>query len=163
MVAQEAGQVNLRVPVLAWELGDEHIAPCRFQFPPDIECDPETAPRVLRISDFPKDGGNVVFIGLLKRKDARDYNEVLMLAKRGGKVKPPPTAFLDLRVADDSTMSPLLCRVDRYDYEPTGRMLLERGREDQDWFLIRGEKLANFPMVQVHKIKCLNNKEFFKS
>ena len=123
----------------------------------------ERGTRVLRISDFPKDGGNVVFIGLLKRKDARDYNEVLMLAKRGGKVKPPPTAFLDLRVADDSTMSPLLCRVDRYDYEPTGRMLLERGREDQDWFLIRGEKLANFPMVQVHKIKCLNNKEFFKA
>jgi hypothetical protein len=123
----------------------------------------ERGTRVLRIGDFPKDGGNVVFIGLLKSKDARDYNEAVRLARRNGKLMKGQTLFLDMRVMDDSTLSPLLCRVDRYDYEPTGRMLLERGREDQDWFLIRGEKLANFPMVQVHKIKCLNNKEFFKS
>lgn len=111
--------------------------------------------RVLRINELP-DGEEVVFIGQLKKKDSRDHNEAVRLAKRGGRKMTGPTAFLDMRVADDSTLTPLLCRVDRYDYEPLGRMILERGREDHHWFLIRGEKLRGFPMVQVSKARCLN-------
>lgn len=117
--------------------------------------------QVLNIADFP-DSGEVVFIGQLKQKDSRDYNEAVRLAKRGGKLMKGQTLFLDMRVMDDTSLSPLLCRIDRFDYEPTGKLILERGREDHDWFLIRGEKLRNFPMVQVHKIKCLNNPDLLK-
>lgn len=116
---------------------------------------------VVNIADFPEEGP-VVFIGQLKQKDSRDYNEAVRLAKRNGKRMRDPTLFLDLRVTDDSTLTPLLCRVDRYEYEPTGRLLLERAGEDRDWFLIRGNKLRNFPMVQVEKIRCLNNPALLK-
>jgi len=116
---------------------------------------------VINIADLPEEG-EVVIVGRLCSKDSRDYNETVRLARRNGKRMKGQTLFLDLRVADDSTLTPFLCRIDRWDYEPIGRILLERGREDQDWFLIRGDKLRNFPMVSVRKIKCLNNPEFFK-
>lgn len=118
--------------------------------------------RAINIADFPPDGGHVLFIGQLKQKDARDKNESVLLHKRNGKRIRGSTAFLDLRVIDDTTLSPILCRIDVYDYEPVGRLILERGREDHDWFLIRGEKLRNFPMVQVHKIRCLNDPELLR-
>lgn len=127
------------------------------------KCGLKRGTKVLRIDQFPKEGGEVVFIGLLRSKDSRDYNEAVRLAKRGGKRMKDPTLFLDMRVSDDTTLSPLLCRVDRYEYDPMGRTVLERGREDHHWFLIRGEKLANFPMVQVHKLRCLNEPEFFNA
>lgn len=118
--------------------------------------------RVLNIADFEGKGGEVVFIGVLAGKDARDHNETVRVARRNGKRWAAPTLFLDMRLSDDTTLTPLLCRVDRFEYEPTGRMVLERGREGHHWFLVRGEKLANFPMVQVHKLKCLNEPDFFK-
>lgn len=117
--------------------------------------------RVINIGDMPE-SGNVVFIGRLASKDSRDYNEAVRLARRNGKRMTGPTLFLDMRVADDSTLTPFLCRIDRYDYEPLGRLILEYGREDHHWFLIRGEKLANFPMVQIHRIRCLNEPELLK-
>ena len=117
--------------------------------------------RVINLADMPEEG-EVVFIGLLKSKDSRDYNEAVRLARRNGRRMSGQTLFLDLRVMDDTSLTPFLCRIDRHDYEPTGRMVLERGREDVDWFLIRGDKLRNFPMVQVQKIKCLNGPDFFK-
>lgn len=116
---------------------------------------------VMNIADFPE-SGIVLFIGQLKQKDSRDYNEAVRLAKRNGKRMRGNTLFLDMRVMDDTTLSPLLCRIDRHDYEPQGRLILERGREGHDWFLIRGEKLRNFPMVQVHKIRCLNDPDLLK-
>lgn len=128
--------------------------------------DPEAAglkrgSKVINIADMPSEG-EVVFIGQLRSKDSRDQNETVRLARRGGRLMTGPTLFLDMRVSDDSTLTPFLCRIDRYEYEPTGRLILERGREDVDWFLIRGRKIANFPMVQIDKIKCLNDPDLLK-
>ena len=119
--------------------------------------------RIMNIADIlAGEGGPVLFIGQLKQKDSRDYNEAVRLAKRNGKRMRGATLFLDMRVMDDTSLTPLLCRIDRHDYEPTGRLVLERGREDHDWFLIRGEKLRNFPMVQIEKIRCLNDPDLLK-
>lgn len=113
---------------------------------------------VINISDMPNDG-NVVFIGQLKKKDSRDHNEAVRLARRNGRRYHGNSLFLDMRLADDSTLTPYLCRIDRFDYEPAGRAILERGREDHHWFLVRGNKINNFPLVQVEKIRCLNDPE----
>lgn len=117
--------------------------------------------KITQIAEMP-DEGEVLLIGKLMQKDSRDYNEAVRLAKRNGKLKTGPTLFLDMRISDDSSLSPLLVRVDRFEYEPTGRLILERGKEGKDWFLIRGQKLRNFPMVQAEKVRCLNDPELLK-
>lgn len=111
---------------------------------------------VLNIADFP-DEGDVCFIAMIREKDPRDKNEAIALAKRGGKPMRGPTAFLDMRMTDDSTSSNYLVRVDRYDYEPTGRLLMERARENVDCFLIRARKVPGINMCSVIKIKCLTD------
>ena len=126
--------------------------------------DPESmgvAGPVLNIADFP-DEGEVCFIALIREKDPRDKNEAIALAKRGGKVMRGPTAFLDMRMTDDSTSSNYLVRLDRYDYEPTGRLLMERARENVDWFLIRARKVLGINMCSVIKIKCLTDPQLLK-
>lgn len=116
---------------------------------------------VLNIADFP-DEGDVCFIAMIREKDPRDKNEAIALAKRGGKVMRGPTAFLDMRMTDDSTSSNYLVRVDRYDYEPTGRLLMERARENVDCFLIRARKVPGINMCSVIKIKCLTDPDLLK-
>lgn len=116
---------------------------------------------VLNIAEFP-DEGEVVFIALLKEKDPKDWNEAVRVGKRGGKLMKPPTVFLDMRMADDSANSLCLVRVDRYDYEPTGRLLMERARENVDWFLIRARKVPGINMCSVIKIKCLTDPDLLK-
>jgi DNA-directed DNA polymerase III PolC len=116
---------------------------------------------VLNIAEFPDDG-EVVFIAMIREKDPRDKNEAIVLAKRGGKLMKGPTAFLDMRMTDDSTSSNYLVRVDRYDYEPTGRLLMERARENVDWFLIRARKVPGINMCSVIKIKCLTDPDMLK-
>lgn len=116
---------------------------------------------VLNIADFPEDG-EVCFIAMIREKDPRDKNEAIALAKRGGKLMRGPTAFLDMRMTDDSTSSNYLVRLDRYDYEPTGRLLMERARENVDWFLIRARKVPGINMCSVIKIKCLTDPDLLK-
>jgi DNA polymerase III alpha subunit len=111
---------------------------------------------VLNIAEFP-DEGDVCFIAMIREKDPRDKNEAIALAKRGGKIMRGPTAFLDMRMTDDSTSSNYLVRIDRYDYEPTGRLLMERARENVDCFLIRARKVPGINMCSVIKIKCLTD------
>lgn len=117
----------------------------------------------LCIDELPPDGGEVVFIARLIEKDTRDKNENVLINRRGGKVMTGPTAFLDMRMSDD-TVNGFLVRIERYDYEPTGRLIAQRGRENLDWFLIRAKKAGNsINMATVIKIRCLTDPDLLKA
>jgi len=101
---------------------------------------------------------SVVFLCTVIAKERRDENETLRIQKRHGKRLSGATEFLDMKVTDDSGQVVTL-RVDRFQYEPLGRLLAERVIPEQDVLLVRGEKIKNYPMVKVTRVRCLTRPE----
>ena len=93
------------------------------------------------------------------RKELRDENETVRVARRDGKRLSGPTLFVDVFVSDDSG-TPLTLRFDRFAFEPMGRLASER-LEPGDALLVRGKRIPNFAMVKVDKMKCLNREVNF--
>jgi len=108
---------------------------------------------VSRLDNLPT-GGDVLIIVKVVRKELRDENETVRVARRDGKRLSGPTLFVDVFVSDDSGV-PLTLRFDRFTFEPAGRLASERLRPG-DVLLVRGKRIPNFAMVKVEKIKCLN-------
>jgi DNA polymerase III alpha subunit len=140
-----------------------------YEEPESVGCMPGSV--VLRADQFPQNGGEVLFLGKVSKKEMRDENETVRLARRGGKRKEGPTLFADIFVLDDSGI-PIICRIppverrDRYTrqltaagFEPLGRRALEELRAEEDVVLVRGHKVPGFPMVQVLRMKCLTRPE----
>lgn len=117
---------------------------------------------VLEIRNFPE-SGEVVFIGLVVEKDRRDDNEPVRVARRNGRRVSGNSLFADIRVVDDSVSTPIMLRVDRFNWEPTGRLIMERVSEGKDYLLIRGKKVPGYPMVKMTRVRCLSNPELFKN
>jgi DNA polymerase III alpha subunit len=116
--------------------------------------------RLTEIRDFPEEG-EVVFIALMTEKDQRDENETIRVQRRKGRRVRGPSLFCDLAMVDDSTSTPITLRVDRWQYEPYGRLIMERAVENKEYFLIRGHKIRGYPMVKFERIKCLSNPGLF--
>jgi DNA-directed DNA polymerase III PolC len=126
----------------------------------DLYNDPEkygcrAGSRVLKANQFPDQGGDVLYLGKLIKKKPRDHNEAVLISKRRGKVYSGPTAFADFTLQDDSGI-PIICRVDRYEFEPLGRVALDKVVVDEDVILIRGRRIPNFPMIKVERMKVMN-------
>jgi hypothetical protein len=83
------------------------------------------------------------------------------VARRKGRRVRGPSLFCDLSLVDDSTSTPITLRVDRWQYEPYGRLIMERAIEGKEFFLIRGHKIRGYPMVKFERIKCLSNPGLF--
>lgn len=133
---------------------------------PDYYEDPESKGirpgwKIGDIASFPEEG-EVLFIAKVLEKDARDENETVRVARRAGKRVKGPSLFADISVVDDSTSTPITLRIDRFNYEPLGRLLIERLKEGEDVLLIRGTKIRNFPMVKTTKVKCLTRPELLE-
>jgi hypothetical protein len=64
-------------------------------------------------------------------------------------------------VTDDSGV-PITLRFDRFKFEPLGRLASER-LEAGDVVLVRGNRIPNFAMVKVDRIKCLNREVNFNA
>ena len=116
--------------------------------------------KVSRLDDLP-DKGDVLLIVKVVRKELRDENETVRVARRDGKRLDGPTLFVDVFVTDDSGV-PLTLRFDRFVFEPMGRLCSER-LEPGDAVLVRGKRIPNFAMVKVERIKCLNREVSFDS
>lgn len=114
--------------------------------------------KVSRLDDLP-DRGDVLLIVKVVRKELRDENETVRVARRDGKRLDGPTLFVDVFVTDDSGV-PLTLRFDRFVFEPLGRLCSER-LEPGDAVLVRGKRIPNFAMVKVERIKCLNREVTF--
>jgi len=92
----------------------------------------------------------------LVRRERRDENETIRLARRGHALD-GDTLFLDMFVVDDSIAKPVLLRIKPWQWETWGIPIADNAVNDQDWFLVRGKWLEQFSMMSVKKIKCLTN------
>lgn len=104
------------------------------------------------------DGVDILFIGKLAKKELRDENETVRVARREGRRLQGQTLFADFFLKDDTGI-PIICRVDRFKYEPLGRVAMERLVAEQDVVLVRGKKIPNFGMIKVERMKVLNRQE----
>lgn len=104
------------------------------------------------------DGADVLFIGKIAKKELRDENETVRVARRDGKKLSGQTLFADFFLKDDTGI-PIICRIDRFKYEPLGRIAMERLVAEQDVLLVRGRKIPNFAMIKVERVKVLNREE----
>jgi DNA-directed DNA polymerase III PolC len=109
---------------------------------------------VRRLDALPEDGGEVLTIAKVVRKELRDENETVRVARRDGRRLDGQTLFLDVFVSDD-TGTPITLRFDRFQFERTGRAAAEL-LQPGDAVLVRGKKIPNFAMIKVAKIRVLN-------
>jgi DNA-directed DNA polymerase III PolC len=128
----------------------------------DLYADPEAhgcrpGSKLLKADELPP-SGNVLYLGKLVGKKLRDANEALLVTRRGGRKIHGNTLFADLVLKDDGGV-PMICRIDRFDYNPTGRLAIENLVVDKDVLLVRGRRVPNFQMIKVERIKCLTNPE----
>jgi DNA-directed DNA polymerase III PolC len=113
---------------------------------------------VIYKADNMPNSGDVLFIGKIAKKELRDENETVRVARRDGKRLTGPTVFADFFLKDDTGI-PMICRVDRFSYEPLGRIAMERLVAEQDVLLIRGRKIPGFGMIKIERMKVLNREE----
>ena len=104
------------------------------------------------------DSGDVLFIGKIAKKELRDENETVRVARREGRKLSGQTLFADFFLKDDTGI-PIICRIDRWKYEPLGRIAMERLVAEQDVLLVRGKKIPNFSMIKIERVKVLNREE----
>ena len=129
----------------------------RFYDTPE-EC-PELRPgtRLTQIKDITGEA-EFVYIGRLRGKDLRDYNEAIRVKRRNGKKYGGQTLFLDLDIEDDT--GKILTRIDRFEFEKMGRPIWE-GAVLNTWWIVRGERRlwgkpdGGFKMIYVRKIQQL--------
>jgi len=98
--------------------------------------------------------GMFVFFGKLVEKNLRDMNEVVNLAKRGGRRVDKNNLWLNLTFEDDT--APIICTIDRFKYSRMGKPIVEQSR-DGDWFLIKGEIKKGFRKIYVNNIRTLTS------
>lgn len=130
-----------------------------FQDPTKAGC--RAGSRFTEISELP-DGGEVLMIVQLLRKEMRDENETVRVQRRNGRELRGNTLFVDLFCVDDSG-GPITVRLDRFQWEPVGRRAAERLTPGVDVLMVRGRRVPNFNMVKVQRIRCLTNRALLET
>ena len=111
------------------------------------------ASTIIDIIDLDADNpGMFVFLGKLVEKNLRDMNEVVNLAKRGGRRVDKNNLWLNATFEDDT--APIICTIDRYKYQRMGKPIVEKAR-DGDWFLVKGEIKKGFRKIYIDKVRKL--------
>ena len=113
-----------------------------------------------RLNQLPP-SGEVLVLASVTRKELRDENETIRVARRDGRRIVGPSIFLDVFITDDSGV-PVTLRFDRFIFKPLGQIASER-LEEGDVLLVRGSRIPNFAMIKVKKIRCLNRPEVFNN
>lgn len=160
--ARRVGKMNekLRDRIATAQVKFGELYPMQKQYAA-LYADPEAAgcrpgSHFSRMNALPPEG-NVLLLGKIVRKEVRDENETVRLARREGKRKTGQTLFLDIFVTDDSG-TPLTLRIDRFSYEPLGR-IASNSLQEGDVLMVRGNRIPNFAMVKVQRMKCLTRPE----
>lgn len=122
-----------------------------YRDPASVGCRPGS--RVSFVTSLP-DSGDVLIIGRVVKKEMRDENETVRLNRRDGRRVKGPSMFADLFISDD-TGGPVTIRIDRFNFEPLGRVALEQLVIDEDIIMVRGRRIPNFNMVKADRIRCL--------
>jgi len=92
-------------------------------------------------------------LGLVKKIQPRDENDLHSLAKRDGRRIEGPSWSLNLFVHDDT--DEILCKIDRYDYETSGKKIEEIAGAGDSLYAIRGRIPRGFRMILISNIRYL--------
>lgn len=87
----------------------------------------------------------------------RDENEEARLAKRNGRRMTGPTAYLNLRLADDTDV--IFAKIGRWDYDTLGRPIVDRGRPGKALYAIKGSVPKDFRMIWVKAVRYIGDVE----
>jgi len=96
--------------------------------------------------------GTYMILGLVKRIQPRDLNDLHSVAKRGYSLK-GQSWCLNLFVHDDT--DEILCTVNRWDYEKVGKQIEEVGGQGDVLYAIKGTIPSTFRMIQITGIRYL--------
>jgi len=95
--------------------------------------------------------GQYTFIACMTKKNLRDANELVNVAKRGGEYVTGPTAFLSLHFEDDT--GTIIATIDRQNYEKIGRKIAEEGKQNKDWYLVHGLVPGKWKFIIIKNIR----------
>ena len=100
--------------------------------------------------------GSFNVIGKLIEKTPRDENEAPFVARRNGQYLKGQTAYLILKIEDDT--DEIRCKINSADYERLGKEITESVKIDADWFLVHGQKINGWNILFVKNIKKITRK-----
>jgi DNA polymerase III alpha subunit len=96
--------------------------------------------------------GQYMILGLVKRIQPRDLNDLHSVAKRGYALK-GQSWCLNLFVHDDT--DEILCTINRWDYERVGKQIEAEGGQGDVLYAIKGTIPDSFRMLQITDIRLL--------
>jgi len=102
----------------------------------------------------------VVVLVRIENISPGDENEAIRVAKRDGKRMGGQTAFLYMRLADDTDI--ILARINRFDFERMARPIVERGRAGNALYVIKGNVPKSFRMISVKAVRYVGDMEVEK-
>jgi DNA polymerase III alpha subunit len=97
--------------------------------------------------------GEYMIFGLVKRIQPRDENDLHSIAKRDGRKLEGPSWSLNLFMHDDT--DEILCKIDRFDYETSGKRIEEIGGQGDSLYAIKGRIPRGFRMILISGIRYL--------
>lgn len=101
---------------------------------------------------------NFLFFCTLSKINPRDENEVVNVARRGGKlITDGCTTSLNLQLTDDTDT--IFGKITRWDWDKFGRPIVDRGRVNKALYAIKGKMRANagFRMVTVTNVRYIGD------
>lgn len=100
-----------------------------------------------------------VFFGTPASINPRDENEVVNVARRGGKIVTGQTTSLNMQFRDDTDT--IFCKVDRFKFEKLGKPIVDLGRPGRALYAIKGKMRAggSFRMLSVNAVKYVGDLE----
>lgn len=97
----------------------------------------------------------ILIIGVLVMIKPRDDNEDMNIAKRGYEIKEGPTAYLNLRIEDDTDI--IIGKINRWDYERWAQPIVERGRQGKAIYALKGTCPKGFRMITVKQVRYIGD------
>ena len=112
---------------------------------------------------------SVMLFCTLTKINPRDENEVIMVARRGGKkITDGKTTSLNLQLMDDTDT--IFGKVNRFSYPTMGKEIVDRGRTDKALYAVkgklkghRGNPSNSFRMVMIEGIRYIGDMDDLKS
>jgi DNA polymerase III alpha subunit len=97
--------------------------------------------------------GEYMILGLVKRLQPRDENDLHSLSKRDGRRIEGPSWSLNMFMHDDT--DEILCKIDRYDYLTHGKKIEEIAGQGDSLYAIKGHIPRGFRMILISGIRYL--------
>lgn len=99
---------------------------------------------------------DLLVFAVLAQIKPRDENEEMNVVKRNGRrIEDGKTAFLNLRLMDDTDV--IFAKVNRWDFEQWGKLIMERGRPGKAIYAIKGHCPPDFRMIQVKMVRYIGD------